>query len=240
MEASANRIEVGRVIGESFDLYKRHAGALLGTAVVVFVISGVIEGILRDEGGIVLSLIATVVNMVAVAIYTGFVVKVVQDVRADGRRDLSVGELISSAGPAIPALIGNGILRGIGIAIGFVLLIVPGLILLTIWSVTSPAIVAERQGVMAAFGRSHELVRGQAWTVFGCIVVAFLIVIAVSIVLASVGAAIGGIAGAIIGAVLAGVLSAPVAALVSSILFFDLGGGAAPAPAAPVVPAPAA
>ena len=57
------------------------------------------------------------------------------------------------------------------------LLIVPGLFLLTIWAVTAPAIVVERRGAIEAFGRSHELVRGEGWTVFGAIVVAFLILI---------------------------------------------------------------
>lgn len=240
MEASANRIEVGRVIGEAFDLYKRAAAALLGTAVVVFVISGVIEGLLRDEGSVWLSLLATAVNLAAVAIYTGFVVKVVEDVRADGRLDRGVGDLISSASHSILALIVNGILRGFGIAIGFVLLIVPGLYLLTIWSVTAPAIVAERRGAIEAFGRSFDLVRGQGWPVFGSILVAWLLVIALAIVLSVVGAAIAGAVGAIIGAIIASVLAAPVAALVSSILFFDLGGTSAEMPQASAASAPAA
>ena len=67
--------------------------------------------------------------------------------------------------PAILPLIGFGILFGIGVAIGFVLLIVPGLILLTFWSVGAPAIVVERLGAIDAFGRSWHLVRGDAWSV---------------------------------------------------------------------------
>ena len=177
-------------------------------------------------------------SLIATAIYTGFVVRVVQDIRADGTRDMSIGDLLSSVGPAIAPLVGNSILRGIAITIGFILLIVPGLFLLTIWSVTSPAIVAERQGAIDAFGRSHELVRGQGWAVFGCILVAFLISIGVGIVLLTIGAAVAGVGGAIAGSIIAGILTTPVAALVASILFFDLGGGnvAAQAPPAPVAP----
>ena len=55
------------------------------------------------------------------------------------------------------------------------LLIIPGLILLTIWAVFAPAIVIERIRVIDAFGRSRELVRGNGWPVFGVIIVAFLI-----------------------------------------------------------------
>src|SRR5215216_5001983 len=59
-----------------------------------------------------------------------------------------MGGLFSSAAPAILSLIVFGILFGIGVGIGLVLVIVPGLILLTFWSVGAPAIVIE--GVLGA------------------------------------------------------------------------------------------
>lgn len=164
-------------------------------------------------------------------------VKLVQDVR-DGRRDFTVGELFSHAAPYVGTLVLNGILAGIAIFIGFVLIIVPGLILLTIWAVIAPSIVIEDKGVFEAFGRSRELVRGHGWQVFGAIVIAFLIVFAVGIVAGVIGSSISD-AGRIILGTIANVLTAPVAALVSSILFFDLGGGRG-APTAPEPPAPAA
>lgn len=240
MEAAASRIDVGRVIGESFELYKRNAGVLIATAAVVFVVAGILQGLLQEGAGFVGALLGAVVNLIATALFTGFVVRVVEDVRADGRRDLRVGDLVGSTKHAIAPLIGNSILRAIGIVIGLALLIVPGLYLLTIWAVCSPAIVAERQGALDAFGRSQELVRGHGWTVFGCIIVAFLIVIGLGIVLTAVGVGIAGAGGAVVGAIIASLLSAPIAALVSSILFFDLGGGSAASPAAPSAPAPVA
>jgi hypothetical protein len=107
----------------------------------------------------------------------------VRDVQ-DGRRDSSVGQLIEATWPVVLPLIGAGILAGIGIAIGFLLLFVPGLILLTIWAVISPVIVVERSGVIDAFKRSQELVRGNGWQVFGVIFVVFLITAVASVVLA--------------------------------------------------------
>ena len=174
--SNESRLTVGGVINEAVDLYGKHVGVLLGAAALVFVIAGVIQGILTDDHGIVLRVVASIVGLVASTLYTGFVVTLVADVR-DGKKDFTVGEMMSSASHAILRLIGNGILGGIAIGIGFVLLIVPGLYLLTIWAVVAPAIVAERRGVIEAFGRSYELVRGHGWTVFGAIVVAFLILI---------------------------------------------------------------
>ena len=223
-----SRLSVGGVISEAFDLYGKHAAALLGTAVIVFVVAGVLQGILTDDHGIVLRVIASIIGLIASTLYTGFVVTLVADVR-DGRQDFSVGQMISSASEAIPRLIGNAILFGIAVGIGFILLIVPGLYLLTIWAVVAPAIVIERRGVLEAFGRSHELVRGNGWTVFGAIVVAFLILVVVGIIFAIIGAAIGDLAGRIIFTVLANILVAPFPALVASVLFFGLGGSSAAA-----------
>jgi hypothetical protein len=246
MEATpppAGRIRVGDVIGETFSIYGRNAGALLGSAIVVFVVIGVISGILQSAGGLILVLLAGVVRLVGYALYTGFVVKLVQDVR-DGRRDETVGDLFSSAAPAILSLVGFGILFGIGVAIGLVLVIVPGLILLTFWSVGAPAIVAERAGVIDAFGRSWGLVRGDAWPVFGTLVVVLLIVIAIGVILGAIATPIGD--GAIvIASILSTVLTAPIFALAASVMFFDLGGGrATDVPAAttepPAAPPPAA
>ena len=244
MEASASPIEPGRVIGEAFRTYQEHAVPLLGGAVIVIGIAGIINGLLGMSDSLVLILLGVLIGLAASFLYTGYVVKLVQDVR-DGRRDFSVGELFSHATPYVGTLILNGILAGIAIAIGLALIIVPGLILLTIWAVIAPSIVVEDKGVFEAFGRSRELVRGNGWPVFGAIVLAFLIVIVVGFVAAIIGTSIGD-AGYVVLQAVANVITAPVAALVSSILFFDLGGGrsaatasAAPAPAAEP-PAPAA
>ena len=79
------------------------------------------------------------------------------------------------------------LLAGLGIAVGFVLFIVPGLFLMTIWAAVAPVVVLERPGVFAAFGRSRELVRGHGWTVLGALALVFLIVLAAGVVAGIVG-----------------------------------------------------
>ena len=156
---------------------RRTSRRCVGVSLLISIVFGIVIGILNDEGGFFLQFIGTILQLVASALFTGFVVKLVQDVR-DGRRDSSVGELISAAMPSIGNLIVFSVLSGIAIGIGFFLLIVPGLFLLTIWFVGAPAIVAEGRGALEAFGRSHELVKGNGWQVFGVIVSVFLILIA--------------------------------------------------------------
>ena len=244
MEATAapqRRIRVGDVISETFSIYGQQFGPLIGSAIVVFVVVGVLSGLLSAGNGVILALLASLVQLVGHLLYVGFVVKLVEDVR-DGRRDEGIGELFSSATPAILPLIGFSILAGIGIAIGLILIIIPGLVLLTFWSVGVPAIVAERVGVFDAFGRSWRLVRGNAWSVFGALVVVTLIWVAVGVILVAIANPIGN--GAILIAnVIAGALTAPIFALAVSVMFFDLGGGRvgeAPAAAATPPPPPAA
>jgi hypothetical protein len=233
--APARRISVGNVINETFSIYGQNFGALIGTSIVVFVIVGVVAGLLTNAGGVVLVSLAAILRLAGSALYTGFVVKLVQDVR-DGRRDLSVGDLFSSASPAILSLIAFGILFGIGVGIGLILLIVPGLILLTLWCVGAPAIVVEGVGPIEAFGRSWNLVRHDGWSVFGALVVVLLIVIAIGVVLGVIATPISDGA-TVVASIISAVITAPIFSLAVSVMFFDLGGGrGAAAPAAATEP----
>ena len=123
--------------------------------------------------------------------------------------------------PVLLPLICVSILGGIGIGVGFVLCIVPGLFLLTFWSVVAPVTVIERPGVFSAFGRSWELVRGYAWPVFGTIVLVFLLVVAASVAAALIGLALGDVSRAILSWIF-NALTQPVAALTTSVLYFTL------------------
>ena len=210
-------VSPGEVIGRAFAIYRDQIGVLLPAALLVFAVDAVISWVF-DEG--VLTLVAAVVSIVLAILYEGMVVQLVRDVQ-DGRRDHTIAELFSSVSPVLVALIAVSILAGLGIAIGFLLLIVPGLILLTFWSVVAPVTVIERPGVFTAFGRSWELVRGYAWPVFGTIVLVFLLVIAAAIVAALIGLALGDAGRAIVSWIF-DALTQPVAALTASVLYFTL------------------
>jgi hypothetical protein len=227
--APAKRIRVGDVISETFSIYGQNFGALIGSAIVVFVVVGLVAGVLQG-GGLILVLLAAALRLAGHALYTGFVVKLVQDVR-DGRRDEGVGDLVSAAAPFILALIGFGILFGLGVTIGFLLFIVPGLILITFWSVGAPAIVVEGIGPIDAFGRSWRLVRGDAWAVFGTLLVVLLIVIVIGIVLAAIATPIGdGEAATWIASIISTTITAPIFAIAVTVLYYELTAGPAVAP----------
>jgi hypothetical protein len=242
--AAMNRkLDVGGTLSQIFSIYGQQAGVLLPLAFGLYLFVAIIFGLFA--GNFALGLVAFGVSVIAGTLYQGMVVSLVRDVQ-DGRRDSSVGQLIEETSPVVLPLIGAGILAGIGIAIGTFILIVPGLILLTIWSVIAPVIVVERSGAIDAFGRSRALVKGNGWQVFGVIFVVFLITAIASIVLGLIGAAISDtFAMRTLFSLIASTLTAPIGALAASTIYFSLVAlkGATPAesdPAdAPLPPAPA-
>ena len=214
------KLSVGESLSEVFAIYRENAGVLIPLAFWLFFVVAIVQG-LGEESNLLL-LIGAILNLVVSILYQGMVVSLVRDVQ-DGRRDNSVGDLYREVSPVLWTLVGASILYGLGVAVGLVLLIVPGLILLTIWAVLAPAIVIENRGAIEAFGRSRKLVEGYGWPVFGVVVCAFLITIVVSAILFSIAAAIadGPILRIVLG-LLASSVTAPIAGLVAGVLYYRL------------------
>lgn len=82
------------------------------------------------------------------------------------------------------------VLMLLGIWVGTIFLVVPGIMLAVMWSVALPAIVAERPGVFGAFSRSRALTKGARWHVFGILLLACVIYL-----LASIAIGVGSVAG---------------------------------------------
>lgn len=215
----SDRLDVGTVFRRVFEIYVDQAPVLLPASAVVFVITGIIASLLVAAGN-GLAIIAFLISFVAGALFTGMIVELVADVQ-DGRRDHSAGQLLKAIGPVFNQLIVVAIIAAIGIGVGFTLIVVPGLILMTIWAVVAPVVVLERPGVLAAFGRSRELVRGNGWQTFGVVLVLALLVQLVAVAIdASAESASTGVG--IVVRVIVGVLVGPVSALAAAVLYFEL------------------
>jgi hypothetical protein len=84
-------------------------------------------------------------------------------------------------------LILSALVTTVGIALGIVALVVPGLILFARWALVVPLIVLERLPWRAALGRSNELVRGQT----GRVLVVFALLTLIALALAAVPVLVG-------------------------------------------------
>lgn len=125
--------------------------------------------------------------------------------------------------PALARLVWASLLLALGIGLGIIALVVPALILLTIWSVVIPAIVAENRSVFAGFSRSPALVRGNGWRVFGVVVLLGLAAGIVLLVIYLATFPLGtGIPGAVIFQFLITCLVFPIAAIGPAALYNQL------------------
>jgi hypothetical protein len=212
-------------------MYKAFAAHLLAIALVIYVGAAILEGLLALAGTVGFWL-GFVVSVVAAFLLQATLVKAVQDVR-DGRADMSIRETVSAALPYIGPVAGASILAAIAISVGLLLLIVPGLFLITIWAVIVPVIVIERAGVLASFGRSRELVRGRGWHVFGTLVLVYLIMLVVNIVLGLIFRALPHVLGSGLSVIISGTLISPFLALVVTLVYYRLVGSSTPAAGGP-------
>jgi hypothetical protein len=210
------------VLSESWQLYKRYAGHLLTISFIVYLITALVSALLEEVGGLVGAFLALLITLIAVFLLQAALVKAVQDVR-DGTVNLSVGQTFSAAVPYLGPVAVASIIAGILIMIGFVLIIIPGLFLVTIWCLIVPVIVLERSGALDSFGRSYNLVRHQFWNVFGTLFLVFLILFAVDIVLGAILRFLPSYFLAnFLSTVIGGTLVAPFIAVVVTLMYFRL------------------
>ncbi len=217
------KLDTARVFERILEIYRSQFTLLIPAALLVFVPVAVISGLISaGDVGLIGGLLVAAISTIATYWFQGMVVEAARDI-IDGRRDHTVRTLFSSVAPVLGALIVAGILAGIAIGIGLLLLIVPGLFLLTIWAVLAPVIVIERSGAMAAFGRSRELVRGSGWQVFGVILVLFLLQLILTLVIQALADSVSDtVAGYAVADLIVRLLVAPLSALAASVIYFEL------------------
>lgn len=85
----------------------------------------------------------------------------------------AVAEAYGATGRRLGPVLAASVVSTLGITVGFVLFVVPGVLLATRWSLVFQALMLEGRGWRAAFGRSAELVRGHFGPMLGLVLVTF-------------------------------------------------------------------
>lgn len=203
----AGSLDIGRVISRGFQVLGSQFVTFIPLAVVLVGIPAVLLQLLMPTDTTdPTQALAAVANplfwlamllnlLLASLLQVALVRAAILDIR--GER-VGLGELLVYSLKLLPSLIGITLLTGLGVVFGMILLIVPGIILLCMWSVAVPVLVEERLGVVGSMKRSAELTKGSRWWIF----LLFVIYL---------------IAGSIAGALFAGAGLAPAAA--PSLLF---------------------
>lgn len=218
---------VGQVLGDALRCYGRHPGlfAALTLAVVVpytlivLLVAGSAplgqQHLSPSAGAIVVLLGVLLVTPLISALHIHALVVI-----GEGRQP-KLAEVAARGVRVLPVVAAAEVVAGIGIVVGFLLLIVPGVLLLIRWAVVAQTAALERVDWLGALRRSAELTAGD-----------YLHVLAVILIVGLGEQLIKGIGGAIVGSG-AGVLSVLVgiavdtitlsfAALTTAMLYFDL------------------
>jgi hypothetical protein len=206
------------VLGEAWTLYKRHAAHFLLIAFAIYLVIAVITALLSLALGSFGAVVGGLLSLFGTFLLQAALVKAVQDAR-DGRGELDLRTTVNAVLPFVWSVAIASIFASIAIAIGFALIIVPGLILLTFLSLIVPWIVVGGASAFESFGKSWATVRGYGWHVFGTYVVVFLILIVGEIVLGVILLALPDAARTFISDVVVGTLVAPFLAAVVTLVY---------------------
>jgi Membrane domain of glycerophosphoryl diester phosphodiesterase len=238
------------ILGEAWALYQAHWRHLVTIAFVIYLLLAALALLLTLLLGPVGALSGALAAFAGMFWLQGALVGAVEDVR-DGRADLSVRETLERVRPHLNRLsfaaLGLLILFvavAVLVALGFVLLVIPGIVLLAAflvflvrWSLLVPVIVLEGRTVFGALDRSQELVRGHSWAVARVILATVAILIgvgaAVSLSLSPFPNWVESTAGSLV----AGSLTAPFTALAWTLMYLHLRPAPAPIEASPVLEA---
>jgi uncharacterized membrane protein len=209
------------VLAEAWALYKAHWRHLVPIALVVYLAVSVLSTLFAVTLGWIGLILALIVSLTGVFLVQGALTHAVEDVR-DGRADLSLGETLDAVKPKVGAIALASIVAGLGIGLGLILLIIPGLILLTLWILIVPVIVLEDVPWIQAFGRSGELVKGYGFQVFGILILTLLLRIVFNAVLGVLTAFFPETLQTFVVEVIGGSLTAPFVAATWTLLYFRL------------------
>ncbi len=176
----APRFDMGRVVNRTFGVISRNWQTLGGLALLLGTVpQGLVQSAqIMSQGSsgspfgplywvnVVVSLLSSCLLQAAV-IHGTFA-------DLNGRRS-SLGESLGTGLRFVLPVLGAGIVGGVCVALGIVLLIVPGVLIGLAWIVAIPVIVVERTGVFGSFARSAALTRNHRGSIFGLFVVYWLV-----------------------------------------------------------------
>jgi hypothetical protein len=218
------KIDMGKVIGETFQVLGRNLGPFLVLAVILVGVPGVVLGLLskqfvtdlRPTSNPLYWTFAVGRGFFGLILQAAIIYGVVNDL--NGRKALLIDSLRVALRVFLP-LVAIGILSALAVGLGMILLIVPGVILLLAWSVTVPVYVMEERGIIETFGRSAALTRDNRWRILGIyLLLGFAFMIINFIIMAIFGASSffsGGVASM---AFMTTVIAAPIIAVISALV----------------------
>lgn len=189
---SDRSVSVGRIISRAFAVMGANPLLVFGVSLVLGAIPQIFfSAVLGVQNSVVIHgqtagavaaqrLFSIVITLVLQSIVIGCLTR--NTVAYSEGRKASLGECLGVAVSRVLPVIAVSILFGLGVVLGMILVIVPGIVLAIMWSVAIPVTVEEDTGIIGAFGRSKALTEGARWKIFGLFLLLILIMIGVGMV----------------------------------------------------------
>jgi len=172
-ETAGDSFGIGRVIGRTFDAIRANLVIYLGVGLVLLALPEALASYVVARSGMdtwaslrISNLLSATVGLLATLILMHAAMRTLSGKTAEFGDSLAAGFRLFFPG------FGISWLTNLGVIVGLVLLIVPGIILAIWWCVALPARIAEGEGVMAAIGRSRALTKGWRWHILGLFAIA--------------------------------------------------------------------
>lgn len=196
MAEAAGKMDISRVLNNTFGVITRHPAIYLGLS---FLIIGIPNALLQtaegnfttESNGFNIStsyssqgLSFFVLMLLSILLQATLIVATLNDL---GGKPLSLGECIATALKKLLPLIGLGIVMGLGIGFGLLFLIIPGVILYLMWIVATPVMMAEDRGIIDSLKRSAQLTSGSKRLIFVLLLIFVIITTVFGLLVAFVG-----------------------------------------------------
>lgn len=236
-------LDLGEILGQTFNLYFSKFWFLFLPFLVAGLVSGawgktvsfmfpmptqpemaapldVLLPYLFSLLGVVLvtAVLSILVSWIISTIASGMAVKVASDTLQ--RRNIDLSETLNFTVSRLPSLLIAGIITGILIGIGFICLVVPGIILMIMFSLIVPAIVIEQVGALESLSRSRRLVGGRWLKTFGLLLVIYIIIFVATLIFSAISSVFGP-ADWIISSVL-GALVSPILPIAVTLYYYSM------------------
>lgn len=189
MTTALRPLSTGELLDRTFSLYRSHFGLFVGIFALPYLvvlafrlvglvfqsqspqISNILMNLVWSMGALFLILIVSAASQAAAVV-------AVSNLHLD--RPASVMDSFSTVKGEIPGVIGVSLLVGMASGVAFFAFIVPGVLLLIMWSLAVPAKVLEHRSATDSMSRSMELTKGSRGRIFVIGLLIFVLSIGVS------------------------------------------------------------
>ena len=140
---------------------------------------------------------------------------------AEGKRP-RLSEVALRGLRVLPVVAAAVIVADLGIALGLVALIIPGVLLMLRWSVVAQVAAVDHEGWLPSLSRSRALTSGYYWHILGLLLVTGLLITGVAFGARAIPAGSGSGVVSVLLAISVHTVTASFSALTLAILYFDL------------------